>query len=67
MRDKGCINSASPTPIVLYGSISTFHPARPNLEKRLPGAVFIWHDNSAEGIEDTNPGKNSRQIVAEQS
>src|SRR5262245_36723184 len=32
-----------------------------------PGAVFIWHGRSPEGIEHTNPGKNIRQILAEQS
>jgi hypothetical protein len=38
-----------------------------NLEKPCPGAVWIWHDKSAGGIEHTNPGENIRQILAEQS
>jgi hypothetical protein len=27
----------------------------------------MWHDNSPDGIEHTTPGKNIRQILAEQS
>jgi hypothetical protein len=68
MPGKGCINSASATfSFFVMVQFSTFCPARPNLEKLSPGAVFIWHDKSAEGIEHTNRGKNIRQILAEQS
>jgi len=64
MPDKGCINSASATFGFFFDLLSGPSKSR---EAFTWGAVFIWHDKSAEGIEHTKPGKNNRQILAEQS
>jgi hypothetical protein len=46
---------------------SMFYLCPSKSREALNSAVFVWHDKSAEGIEHTNPGKNIRQILAEQS